>query len=116
LITHTDQVGELGEISGKEYVEKLTAVGLTAVKGKETSQPLIQETSTVLESRTRERSRTGTHELIIAEVLGAYAADSFSNYWDFSQYKPFYCTPKPRRTERDLGYSCRLKERRGEYP
>jgi flavin reductase (DIM6/NTAB) family NADH-FMN oxidoreductase RutF len=84
--SHADQVGELGEISGKEYAEKLAAVALTAVKGMENSPPLIQEASAVLECRTRESYRTGTHELIIAEVLGAYAADSFSDYWDFSQY------------------------------
>jgi flavin reductase (DIM6/NTAB) family NADH-FMN oxidoreductase RutF len=86
--SYADQVGELGEISGKEYGEKLAAVGLTAVKDRENSQPLIQEASAVLECRTLERYRTGTHELIIAEVLSAYAADSFSNYWDFSQYNP----------------------------
>jgi flavin reductase (DIM6/NTAB) family NADH-FMN oxidoreductase RutF len=86
--SHADQVGELGETSGKEYVEKLDAVGLTAVKEKWSSQPLIQEASAVLECRIRERHRTGTHELIIAEVLGAYAAECFREYWDFSEYNP----------------------------
>lgn len=86
--SHADQVGELGETSGKEYAEKLAAVGLRAVKGKEDSQPLIQEASAVLECLIRERHRTGTHELIIAEVVGAYAAECFSDYWHFSQYNP----------------------------
>jgi flavin reductase (DIM6/NTAB) family NADH-FMN oxidoreductase RutF len=86
--SHADQVGELGEISGKEYPEKLAAVGLTALKRKENGQPLIREALAVLECRIRERHRTGTHELIIAEVLAAYAAHCFSDYWDFSQYHP----------------------------
>jgi flavin reductase (DIM6/NTAB) family NADH-FMN oxidoreductase RutF len=86
--SHADQVCELGETSGKEYAEKLAAVGLRAVKCKENSQPLIQEASAVLECLIRERHRTGTHELIIAEVVGAYAADYFSDYWDFSHYNP----------------------------
>jgi flavin reductase (DIM6/NTAB) family NADH-FMN oxidoreductase RutF len=86
--SHADQVGELGETSGKDFMEKLAAVGLTAVKGGEISQPLIQEASAALECRIRESHRTGTHELIVAEVLGAYAANRFGDYWDFSQYNP----------------------------
>jgi flavin reductase (DIM6/NTAB) family NADH-FMN oxidoreductase RutF len=86
--SHADQVGELGETSGKDFMEKLAAVGLTAVKGREISQSLIQEASAALECRIRESHRTGTHELVVAEVLGAYAADCFSDYWDFSQHNP----------------------------
>jgi flavin reductase (DIM6/NTAB) family NADH-FMN oxidoreductase RutF len=86
--SHADQVGELGEISGKEYAEKLAAVELTAVKKEGRSQPVIQQASAVLECRVRESHRTGTHELIIADVLGAYAAECFSEYWDFSKYNP----------------------------
>jgi flavin reductase (DIM6/NTAB) family NADH-FMN oxidoreductase RutF len=35
--SHAQQIGELGEISGREFIDKLNAVKLTTVKGKENS-------------------------------------------------------------------------------
>jgi len=40
--SHAHQVGELGEISGREFADKLAAVKLTTVKRKGDSQPVIQ--------------------------------------------------------------------------
>jgi flavin reductase (DIM6/NTAB) family NADH-FMN oxidoreductase RutF len=82
------RIAELREISGREYPNKLSAVGLTAVNGKRTSQPLIQEALAVLECKIHERFRTGTHELIVGEVIEASASDFFTDYWDFSKYDP----------------------------
>jgi flavin reductase (DIM6/NTAB) family NADH-FMN oxidoreductase RutF len=86
--SHARQVGELGEISGREFADKLAAVKLTTVKGKGNSQPLIQQASAVLECQVREERRTGTHELITGEIVEAYAADCFRDYWDFFKYNP----------------------------
>ncbi len=86
--SYAAQVGELGETSAKGVRNKLTAVGFTTIKGRKTSQPLIQEASAVLECRLSEKHRTGTHELVVGEVVTALANDNFDDYWDFSKYNP----------------------------
>lgn len=86
--SHAHQVAELGEISGREHTEKLTAVGITTKKLDSSSQPLIQEAVAVLECRVQQENRTGTHSLVIAQVVRASAAQYFRGYWDFSKYRP----------------------------
>jgi flavin reductase (DIM6/NTAB) family NADH-FMN oxidoreductase RutF len=86
--SYAKQVGELGDSSGKDYVNKLSAVGLSTVKGKASGQPLIAEASGVLECLVSERHRIGTHELITGQVVAARADSSFSDYWDLRQYTP----------------------------
>jgi flavin reductase (DIM6/NTAB) family NADH-FMN oxidoreductase RutF len=82
------QVGELGENSGRGVRDKLSAVGLTIVKGNLTGQPLIRDAEGVLECRLHERHRIGTHDLVVGEVVAASATENFSEYWDFSKYNP----------------------------
>jgi len=86
--SYAGKVGSLGETSGKDFANKLSAVGFTVAKGEKTTQPLIREASGVLECRLFEQHRTGTHELLIGEVLAASAHDSFNDYWDLSEYNP----------------------------
>jgi flavin reductase (DIM6/NTAB) family NADH-FMN oxidoreductase RutF len=82
------QVGELGEDSGKRVRDKLSAVGLSFVKGSLTGQPMIRGAEGILECRLHERHRIGTHELVVGEVVAASATENFTEYWDFSKYKP----------------------------
>ncbi len=84
---YAKQVGKLGNTSARQTCNKLLAVGLTTIEGEKTGQPLIQEASAVAECTLLENRRTGTHELIIAEVASA-SADHFSDYWNFDQYDP----------------------------
>lgn len=86
--SHAQQIGELGEISGSEYSNKLSAVELTTISSKTTSQPIIREPSAALECRLHHRVRFGTHELMVSEVIDAHAADHLCDYWDFSKYTP----------------------------
>lgn len=83
-----EKVARLGETSGKEYPDKLAAVGLTTRRGVRTTLPIIQEASAALECVVRDSHRTGTHELIIGEVLAAQASAGFRDYWDFGRYDP----------------------------
>lgn len=87
-LSYAAKVCELGEISGGAYENKLSEVGFTTIKGKRTSQPLLREASAILECELRERHRTGTHELMIGEVVRAAANNWFENYWDFARYDP----------------------------
>ncbi len=108
--SYAEKVGEIGETSAKEYRNKLSAVGFTTIKGKKTSQPLIQEASAVLECKLRERHRTGTHELVVGEVAAASADDAFDDYWDFSRYNPLLYAG----TVNGKGKSWLFKSGRGE--
>jgi len=108
--TYAKQIGELGEISAKEHENKLSAVGLTTIKGRKTSQPLIQEASAVLECELRERHRTGTHELLVGQVVTALADENFDEYWDFSKYNPLLYAG----TVNEKGKSWLFKSGRGE--
>lgn len=86
--SHAGQVCELGETSAKAYTNKLSAAGFKTIKGKRTSQPLIQEASAALECRLNETHRTGTHELVVGEVVNAMANSDFVDYWNLSRYNP----------------------------
>ena len=106
--SHAREVGELGEISGRDFADKLAAVKLRTVKGKVNPQPLIREASAVLECQVREEHRTGTHELVIGEVLEAHASAHFRDYWDFSKYEPLLYAG----TEQKRGKSWRFTSTR----
>jgi flavin reductase (DIM6/NTAB) family NADH-FMN oxidoreductase RutF len=86
--SHAKQLAELGETSGKEHRDKLSAVGLTTVRGRATSQPLVREALATLECRVEESIRVGTHQLLICDVVDAEAGEEFGDYWDFSKYHP----------------------------
>ena len=86
--SHAGQVCELGETSAKAYTNKLSAAGFKTIKGKRTSQPLIQEASAALECCLNETHRTGTHELVVGEVVNAMADNDFVDYWNLSRYNP----------------------------
>jgi len=86
--SHARQIGELGDTSAKNYNNKLSAAGFKTIKGKKTSQPLIQEASAALECRLSETHRTGTHELLVGEVVNAIANSCFVDYWNLSRYNP----------------------------
>jgi len=86
--SHANQIGVLGDISGKGHANKLSIVGLTATKSPEGSCTVVQEASAVLECRLRESHRTGSHDFMVGEVERASAGESFTDYWDFTKYDP----------------------------
>jgi flavin reductase (DIM6/NTAB) family NADH-FMN oxidoreductase RutF len=86
--SYAEQVGELGEMAGRDYEDKLSAVGLATVRGKVLGQPLITEASAVLECHYSDTYRTGTHRLIVGQVVAARANKSFSDYWNNTEYDP----------------------------
>lgn len=108
--SYAAQVGELGETSAKAQPNKLSMVGFTMTKGRKTSQPLIQEASAIMECRLSEKHRTGTHELMVGEVVSASANDEFDDYWDFSRYNPLLYAG----TVNGKGKSWLFKSGRGE--
>lgn len=86
--SYARQVGELGDESVKDYVNKLSAKGFTTVKGGDLEVPLIAEACGVLECRFSDTYRTGTHEFVVGQVVAARANASFIDYWDLARYSP----------------------------
>ena len=107
--SYAKQVGELGDASGKDYINKLSAVGFRTVKGRASGQPLIAEASAVLECLYSERHRVGTHELIVGRVVAARADAGFNDYWDHARYSPLLYAG----TENRRGKSWVFKSLRG---
>jgi len=86
--SYAKQVGELGDLSGKDFVNKLAIVGFDAINGEASGQPLISEASAVLECHYSDRYRVGTHQLIVGRVMAAKANDNFKEYWNLARYNP----------------------------
>ena len=86
--SHARQIAELGQTSAKTYINKLSAAGFKTIKGKRTSQPLIQEASAAVECRLNETHRIGTHELVVGEAVNAMANTDFVDYWNLLRYNP----------------------------
>jgi len=108
--SYAKQVGELGDLSGKDFVNKLAAVGFTVTKGKAAGQPLISEASAVLECRYSNRYRVGTHEFLVGRVVAARANSTFKEYWNLALYNPLLYAG----TENRNGKSWIFKSLRGE--
>ena len=85
---YANQIGDLGDVSGKELADKLSLVGHAVTRNTKTSSPVIKEASAVLECQLWERHKTGSHQLILGQVEHASASRSFGDYWDFSKYNP----------------------------
>ncbi|HUK28644.1 MAG TPA: hypothetical protein VLV31_09485 [Candidatus Acidoferrales bacterium] len=81
--SYAKQVGELGDLSGYDYVNKLSAVGLSAIKGKTSGQHLVSEASAV-RVPVSNRYRVRAHELIVGQVLVAQSKDNFKIYRNFA--------------------------------
>ena len=86
--SYADGVGELGEIGGRGYVNKLSSVDFRTIRGEACHQPLIVGASAILECRYSDTYRIGTHRFIVGRVIAARANRNFSDYWDNTQYHP----------------------------
>ena len=104
------RVGQLGDTSGKDYIDKLSAVGLATFKGEITGQPLLAAATATLECRYSDTHRAGTHALIVGEVVAAKAKDNFTDYWNLTNYNPLLYAG----TESENGKSWIFRSLRGE--
>ncbi len=77
-----------GRRSGK-YVKKFNELNLTPLKAKKVKPPIIKECIGHLEIVVKEIIKTGDHDLIIGEVVAAYANKGyFEDFYDIMKFQP----------------------------
>lgn len=82
----------LGATSGRDLADKLTGVNLSHKKGIELDVPVIRGAEATLECQLQSKKRLGDHVLLVGFVKACYASDKFSDFWDFSRYRPILYT------------------------
>jgi flavin reductase (DIM6/NTAB) family NADH-FMN oxidoreductase RutF len=77
-----------GRRSGKN-VRKFNDLDLTPMKAKKVKPPIIKECIGHIECTVKEIITTGDHELIIGDVIAAYAIEGyFEDYYDIRKFHP----------------------------
>ncbi len=81
-------VENLGTSSSGTAPDKLGSAGLTHHGGRVLDVPVIDGASAVLECSVSEVRTLGDHDLVVGEVMVAYAEEDFADYWAFKGYSP----------------------------
>lgn len=77
-----------GRKSGRDY-DKFKETGLTPMKAKKVSPPIIAECIAHIECKVAKTIEAGDHNLIIGEVLTAYASkEHFEKHYKLDKYNP----------------------------
>jgi flavin reductase (DIM6/NTAB) family NADH-FMN oxidoreductase RutF len=82
----------LATVSGAKVKDKLTDAGLEHSHGTKLKVPVIKGAFATLECSLMSKKRTGDHLLLAATVEAAYATGAFTDFWDYSDYKPLLYT------------------------
>lgn len=82
----------LASISGAKVQDKLADAGFEYTAGSKLKVPVIRGAYATLECRLKSIKKTGDHLLLVAKVEGAYSMDAFTDFWDYSKYKPLLYT------------------------
>lgn len=91
-LDHLKAVERLAEKSGRKTADKLADAGLHHKPGKKVTAPVIDEAEATVECEVSSKERVGDHVLIFGLVKAAYSAGNFSDFWDFTRYKPILYT------------------------
>ena len=82
----------LAATSGAQVKDKLADAGLEHAPGAKLKVPAIRDSFATLECRLKSARKTGDHLLLVAQVEAVDASRAFTDFWDFSQYKPLLYT------------------------
>ncbi len=82
----------LATVSGAKVKDKLADAGLKHVGGMELKVPVVRGSLATLECRLWSAKRIGDHLLLIGEVRAARSSGAFTDFWDFSCYRPILYT------------------------
>jgi flavin reductase (DIM6/NTAB) family NADH-FMN oxidoreductase RutF len=88
----TTKLDRLATTHGGEVKDKLASAGLAHRRGVKLNVPAMSGAWATLECSLKSRTRLGDHLLLVGLVRAAYAADAFSDFWDFRRYKPILYT------------------------
>lgn len=82
----------LASASGKVVKDKLKEAGLAHSRGTKLDVPVIDAAEGTLECTLRSKERVGDHALIFGSVKACRASHAFSDFWDFTRYRPILYT------------------------
>ena len=86
-VAQREQVVAAGTLSGKEHADKLVRCGIVTHPAPQTGTPLVEGCTAQLECRVLPATQhvAGPHDLILAEVLGAWADERVFSHgrWHF---------------------------------
>ncbi len=81
------EVSYLGTVSGRDIPDKIDRSGLSKEYGRIVKAPVFKEAVGVLECKLYKDVEAGDHNVIIGEVLKAYAKESLKAEPDIKKYK-----------------------------
>lgn len=87
-----EAVSKLATVSGAKVKDKLSEVGLAYTLGTKLKVPVLRDAVATAECSLKLHPKVGDHLLLVGEVVSVRASDSFSDFWDFSNYKPILYT------------------------
>ena len=85
-------LARLATVSGTKVKDKLADAGLEHGTGKRLKVPVIRGAFATLECSLKSTKRTGDHLLLIAKVVASYSTGAFTDFWDYSQFRPLLYT------------------------
>ena len=90
--SRADSLSSLATIHGADAKDKLADAGLKHTTGKKLKVPVLEAALATMECRLVSRQKLGDHLLLVGRVEAAYAAGAFTDFWDFSKYRPVLYT------------------------
>ncbi|MDG6910612.1 MAG: flavin reductase family protein [Nitrososphaerota archaeon] len=89
---HADAIARMATTSGAKAKDKLADLGLKHTRGTRLDVPVIEDALATLECKLESRKKVGDHLLLVGRVEAAYASGAFTDFWDFTKYKPLLYT------------------------
>jgi flavin reductase (DIM6/NTAB) family NADH-FMN oxidoreductase RutF len=85
---YIDAVYKAGTVSGRDIGDKFRICGLSRVRGRSLSIPVVGEALGVLECKVINKFSGGDHDIFVGEVVDAYVKGKYTTHWDASSYRP----------------------------
>ena len=82
----------LATASGSKTRDKLADAGLRHGVGEKLRVPVIEGAFATLECRLTSAKKTGDHLLLVARVAAGRSTGAFTDFWDYSLYRPLLYT------------------------
>jgi flavin reductase (DIM6/NTAB) family NADH-FMN oxidoreductase RutF len=90
--SHSESIARLATVSGSTVKDKLADASLRHSRGRKLSVPVLEAALATLECRLKSKTKLGDHLLLMGLVEAAYASSAFTDFWDYSKYRPLLYT------------------------
>jgi flavin reductase (DIM6/NTAB) family NADH-FMN oxidoreductase RutF len=95
---HLDKFPLIGDVSERFLRGKLEKTGLRIIEGDALRAPIIADAVAAVEARVWRFYEAGDHDIVVGEVVAAYASEDFSaGMWRLEGYRPVMYLGRTRR-------------------